>query len=257
MVLTTNEPQDNFLETMSKHHIRVAVAGNVDAGKSTLIGTLKTSTLDDGRGLNRSKIMKHKHERDTGRTSTATQYEIGFDECGNVLGNCANEAEIAKKSARVVSLMDVAGHEKHFKTTVAGLSMGMADYALVLVNSSQPPTIMTMHHLRLCAACGVPVVIVMTKIDSCPSHVFRQTKTAVVDVLRTPEFSKRYYAVKNENDVETVKDKLHSLVPAITVSCVTGEGLGILKKMLFALPKRRHHEVRKCKTLLCEESVPV
>lgn len=246
MVLTTIETQNVVGETMGKHHIRVAVAGNVDAGKSTLIGTLKTSTLDDGRGLNRSKIMKHKHERDTGRTSTTTQYEIGFDECGDVLDNCAGgESEIAQKSARVVSLMDVAGHEKHFKTTVAGLSMGMADYAFVLVNSAQPPTIMTMHHLRLCAACGVPVIIVMTKVDSCPSHVFRHTKTAVQDILRTPEFNKRYYAIKNERDIETVKDKLHSLAPAITVSCVTGEGLDILKKMLFALPKRRHHEKKR------------
>lgn len=243
MVLTTNDTQERVLETMSKHHLRVAVAGNVDAGKSTLIGTLKTSTLDDGRGLNRSKIMKHKHERDTGRTSTATQYEIGFDESGTVLSNCASETEIALKSSRVVSLMDVAGHEKHFRTTVAGLSMGMADYALVLVNASQPPTIMTMHHLRLCSACGVPTIIVMTKADSCPSHVFRQTKTAVSDILRTPEFGKRYYSVKNERDIETVKDKLQSLVPAITVSCVTGEGLDTLKKILFALPKRRHHEV--------------
>ena len=84
----------------------------------------------------------------------------------------------------------------------------------------------------------------MTKVDSCPSHVFRQTKQAVAEILRSPEFSKRYYEIKNERDIGTAKDKLHSLIPAVTVSCVTGEGLDILKKLLFALPKRRHHEVR-------------
>lgn len=242
MVSASVETQNRVLETMGKRHIRVAVAGNVDSGKSTLIGTLKTSTLDDGRGLNRSKIMKHKHERDTGRTSTISQHEIGLDDNGHVLSACTSESEIAKTSARVVTLMDVAGHEKHFRTTVAGLSMGMADYSLVLVNAAQPPTVMTVHHLRLCTACGVPVVIVMTKADSCPSHVFRQTKAAVHDTLRSPEFNKRYYEVKSDRDVETVKDKLHSLAPAVTVSCVTGEGLDVLKKLLFALPKRRHHE---------------
>lgn len=45
MVLSTDEAQKRVLETMSAHHLRVAVVGNVDAGKSTLIGTLKTSTL--------------------------------------------------------------------------------------------------------------------------------------------------------------------------------------------------------------------
>ena len=169
MVLATVQAQKRVLETMSSHHLRVAVVGNVDAGKSTLIGTIKTSTLDDGRGLCRSKIMKHKHEKDTGRTSTITQHAIGFDEDGKVLQSCSGLSEIALQSKRVVSLMDLAGHEKYFKTTVAGMSMGMADYALLLVNATQPPTHMTMHHLRLCTACGIPAIILVTKV--CPSLI--------------------------------------------------------------------------------------
>lgn len=152
------------LETMSTHHLRVAVVGNVDAGKSTLIGTMKTSTLDDGKGLSRSKIMRHQHEKDTGRTSTISEHAIGFDENGKVLEVCSDESAMVLQSQRVVSLMDLAGHEKYFRTTVAGMSMGMADYALLLVNAAQPPTHMTMHHLRLCAACGIPTIVVITKV---------------------------------------------------------------------------------------------
>ena len=36
--------------------------------------------------------------------------------------------------------------------------------------------------------------------------------------------------------------KLNSLAPVITTSCVTGEGIDLLKKLLFTLPKRRKHE---------------
>lgn len=36
--------------------IRVAVIGNVDSGKSTLVGVLTRGMLDDGRGLARSKV---------------------------------------------------------------------------------------------------------------------------------------------------------------------------------------------------------
>ena len=164
MVLSTDETQKRVLGTMSAHHLRVAVVGNVDAGKSTLIGTLKTSTLDNGRGLSRSKIMKHQHEKETGRTSTISQHPIGFDENGKVLDVCSDESVIALQSQRVVSLMDLAGHEKYFRTTVEGMSMGMADYALLLVNAAQPPTHMTMHHLRLCSACGIPAIVVITKV---------------------------------------------------------------------------------------------
>ena len=167
VVSMTTEAQARVLDTMGLHQIRVAVVGNVDAGKSTMIGTLKTSSLDDGRGASRSKIMRHQHEVDTGRTSCISQHLIGFDANGKVLvSNASSESEIAQQSTRVVSLMDLAGHERYLKTTVRGLSMGFADYALLMVNSSQPPTVMTMHHLRLCAACGIPVIIVMTKVRS-------------------------------------------------------------------------------------------
>lgn len=50
--------------------IRVAVIGNVDSGKSTMVGVLTRSMLDDGRGGARSKVMKHNHETSTGRTSS-------------------------------------------------------------------------------------------------------------------------------------------------------------------------------------------
>jgi GTPase len=48
------------LDKISNRHTRVAVLGNVDAGKSTLIGGLTSDTLDDGRGKSRQTIMKHK-----------------------------------------------------------------------------------------------------------------------------------------------------------------------------------------------------
>ena len=50
--------------------IRIAVLGNVDSGKTTLISSLSNKILDNGRGSARSRIFKHKHEIDTGRTSS-------------------------------------------------------------------------------------------------------------------------------------------------------------------------------------------
>lgn len=81
---TTSVPEEDvpkpcvITETLSSRNIRVVVVGNVDAGKSTLIGAMTTSTLDDGRGRCRTSIMKHRHEIETGRTSTATTHLMGF-----------------------------------------------------------------------------------------------------------------------------------------------------------------------------------
>jgi GTPase len=46
--------------------VRIAVAGNVDSGKSTLIGVLSRGQLDDGRGAMRQTVFNHPHEIETG-----------------------------------------------------------------------------------------------------------------------------------------------------------------------------------------------
>ena len=50
--------EDDFID------LRIAVVGNVDAGKSTMLGVLTHGGLDDGRGKCRAKIFRHKHEVD-------------------------------------------------------------------------------------------------------------------------------------------------------------------------------------------------
>jgi len=111
-------------ETLSSRNIRVAVVGNVDAGKSTMIGTLTTSLLDDGRGKCRTSIMKHRHEIESGRTSTSSTHLLGFRSTGQVISGSdkvrfkrKGDDEIARESYRVITLMDLAGHEKYLKTT--------------------------------------------------------------------------------------------------------------------------------------------
>jgi len=192
------------VETLSSRNIRIAVVGNVDAGKSTLIGTLTTSCLDDGRGKCRSFIMKHKHEIESGRTSTSTTHLMGFQSTGEpvVAGKDhqirtnkqqrQSEDKVVRESHRVITLMDLAGHEKYLKTTIHGVSSGMADYALILVNSRQPPTHMTQHHLNLCCNYGIPVIVVFTKIDGCPKHAYKNSKKEVVKLLRAPEIGRSH-----------------------------------------------------------------
>ena len=63
--------EDDFMD------IRIAVVGNVDAGKSTLLGVLTHGELDNGRGLSRLKLFKHQHEIDSGRTSSVSHDILG------------------------------------------------------------------------------------------------------------------------------------------------------------------------------------
>jgi len=118
----------------------------------------------------------------------------------------------------------------------------MADYSLILVNSRHPPTHMTQHHLNLCCSYGIPVIIVFTKVDGCPEHALSTSRKELAKLLKSPEINKRPFQIKSEADITTCIGKLASLAPTIDVSCVTGHGLALLKKLLYSLPKRRRHE---------------
>lgn len=63
----------------------MAVVGNVDAGKSTLLGVLTHGELDNGRGHARQKLFRHKHEMESGRTSSVGNDILGFDSEGHVV----------------------------------------------------------------------------------------------------------------------------------------------------------------------------
>ncbi len=64
--------------------LRVAVLGNVDSGKSTLLGVLTQGELDNGRGRARLNLFRHLHEIQTGRTSSISIEILGFDGKGEV-----------------------------------------------------------------------------------------------------------------------------------------------------------------------------
>jgi elongation factor 1-alpha len=61
-------------------------------------------------------------------------------------------------------------------------------------------------------------------------------------LLRSPEVGRKPFAIRNEQDIATCMGKLHTLAPVLETSCVSGFGLNLLRKLLFALPKRRKHE---------------
>ena len=50
--------------------VRIATIGNVDAGKSTIVGVLTQDKLDDGRGSVRQTVFNFKQELDSGRASS-------------------------------------------------------------------------------------------------------------------------------------------------------------------------------------------
>ncbi|RHY71836.1 hypothetical protein DYB38_013603, partial [Aphanomyces astaci] len=100
--------------------LRIAFVGNVDSGKSSLIGE-----LDDGRGLSRQAIFRHKHEVDSGRTSSIATAYMGFDAQGEQVvakrsGKILPWSELAKHSHKKIQLIDLAGTKHEMQSIGRG-----------------------------------------------------------------------------------------------------------------------------------------
>ena len=146
--LMSNSEKPNLEPTYIKE-IRVAVIGNVDSGKSTLVGCLTKNIKDDGRGFARKFVFNYQHESETGRTSSIAEEIIGFKNHVPIdIGRISDKKniswkEIAEKSDSVITLLDLCGHEKYLKTTMYGLTALLPDYAIILIVTNMGVQIMT------------------------------------------------------------------------------------------------------------------
>ncbi|XP_064419473.1 GTP-binding protein 1 [Latimeria chalumnae] len=232
--------ENDFLE------VRVAVVGNVDAGKSTLLGVLTHGELDNGRGFARQKLFRHKHEIESGRTSSVGNDILGFDNEGNVVnkpdshGGSLEWTKICEKSSKVITFIDLAGHEKYLKTTVFGMTGHLPDFCMLMVGSNAGIVGMTKEHLGLALALNVPVFVVVTKIDMCPANILQETLKLLQRLLKSPGCRKIPVLVQNKDDVIVTASNFSSerMCPIFQISNVTGENLELLKMFLNLLSPR-------------------
>ncbi|RXK40989.1 GTP-binding protein 1 [Tremella mesenterica] len=242
--------------------VRVAVVGNVDAGKSTTLGVLTRGSLDDGRGKARVALFRHPHEIETGRTSSVGGEILGFsptgepvipsahgvdalDPHGHVMAVAKREKmgweEICSRAAKVISFIDLAGHERYFKTTLYGLSGCAPDYVMLMVGGNAGLIGMSKEHLGVALALNVPIAVCVTKIDMTPPNILKQTVDMLVKVLRSPGCRRIPIFVNTPQQAVDCARFLGNplgirLCPIFMVSNVTGHNLPMLRTFLNVLP---------------------
>ncbi|XP_050345245.1 GTP-binding protein 1 [Nymphalis io] len=237
-LLRTEVDHNDFME------IRVAVVGNVDAGKSTLLGVLTHGELDNGRGYARQRLFRHKHEAESGRTSSVGNDILGFDSVGNVVNKPEHGAldwvKICEKSSKVITFIDLAGHERYLKTTVFGMTGHAPDFGMLMIGANAGIVGMTKEHLGLALALAVPVFVVVTKIDMCPPNVLQDNLKLLIRILKSSGCRKVPVMVKTRDDVIVSATNFVSqrLCPIFQVSNVTGENLEMLTMFLNLLKTR-------------------
>uniref|UniRef100_A0A672NDY4 GTP-binding protein 2-like n=1 Tax=Sinocyclocheilus grahami TaxID=75366 RepID=A0A672NDY4_SINGR len=227
-VLIRKVPDDQqFLD------LRVAVLGNVDSGKSTLLGVLTQGELDNGRGRARLNLFRHLHEIQTGRTSSISIEILGFDSRGEV--RTAVEIEVSKHA--ILTRSEFTTENMHLDVFCSLCSAPFLHCKMRPLSLLSAGT--TREHLGLAMALKVPIFIVVSKVDLCAKGTVERTVRQLERILKQPGCNKVPMLVSSTDDAVTAAQKFAqspSITPIFTLSSVSGESLDLLKVFFNILP---------------------
>ncbi|KAK1028749.1 hypothetical protein LTS16_020338 [Friedmanniomyces endolithicus] len=257
-------PHMNDTPSMATEQLRVTLTGATMSGKSSLLGTLTTSTLDNGRGKSRLSMLKHRHEITSGVTSSVTSELLGYQdaEMGEVnVVNYASEnvaswidMHVAAAKSRLVFVSDSAGHPRYRRTTVRSLVGWAPHWTLLCVPADDTEDTagktgstnalqqdfgaavsdidLSSAQLNLCLRLKLPLVVVITKLDLASRSGLKGTLTKILDALKAA--GRKATIVPNGPAIESETD-LQSIGTA-EIETAYNAALPLLNSPLDAVP---------------------
>ena len=286
--------------------LRIALIGSTTSGKSSLLGVLSTSALDDGRGKVRKSLHKHLHEIASGITSSLVTEIIGYqDRPDNHRTEVINFASDSVSQwtdihelchgGRLVVATDSAGHLKYRRTTVRGLLSWAPHWTLCCIaannepprngppshsaegtdsfaNTSDSVSNTSKVHLELCLKLGLPLVVVITKLDLTGNASLRPIIGEILTCLKAAgrQTVPMFAQARNEDDsqlgdllssdlsqaqavfAKRAIEAVTNVVPIVLTSAVTGAGIRKLHSLLRHLPIPSEPDINFQKTLDCD-----
>mmetsp|Transcript_4704 Transcript_4704/g.6973 ORF Transcript_4704/g.6973 Transcript_4704/m.6973 type:complete len:601 (+) Transcript_4704:122-1924(+) len=248
--VTKEEPKRHCAELLVRKYVedcyvdvRVAVAGEQAAGKSTLIGVLTSGELDDGEGSARTNVFLHSHELESGQTSALSHQILAFDSKGNVINYSPYGQQpwqaVIEQSSKICTFIDLAGHKKYLKTTVKGIAGTEPDYVCLVVGATTGVSEMTKEHYKLAAALKLSIFVVITKTDIASKDQLQKTKEDIKKLLTALPGRYNPTYVDTYDDVMSVAKALNNrerLCPIFEVSSVTNRNMDLIRQLLNVLP---------------------
>lgn len=204
--------------------LRVSLTGPTTGGKSSLLGMLTSGELDNGRGKARLSMLRHRHEINTGVTSSVTWELFGFRPALNVpppdedsddggffgaadppdtpteetaaerlinyaTPNVSSWTDIHSSttpSGRLIFISDSAGHLKYRRTALRSI-IGWAPHYVVLCIPATAKELEadTLRRIEICIKLNLRLIVVFTKIDIAGKDNLRIIFGGVLNKLKT------------------------------------------------------------------------
>ncbi|KAK9465524.1 hypothetical protein V1512DRAFT_265675 [Lipomyces arxii] len=263
-----------YKTAVDKAVVKMFIIGGPGTGKSTLLGTLCYDGLDNGRGKARVKVLKHRHELVSGRTSSIGIDVFGYNQQRPCIGSFESDEslfdyededstpapdnrvllsnytskftyeEIVASSARVIMAFDTPGAINKIGLVCRHMALYAPDVTVVAVCENSRWS----EYLDLALRATSRVAVLLTKSDmfTGPDHLKTLLRSILVQV---GSFKRSGNAnVNNVSDGQPLFGKMvnsnavaidcaasQACVPVFLLSAVSGSGTSFLHEFLNAL----------------------
>lgn len=224
--------------------LRVVVLGPTESGKSSLLGVISHGEQDNGRGSSRLNLFRHRHEIKSGHTSSISQEIFGFNSRNEPLTykTCLSTEEIIESSTKIVTLIDLAGHQRYLGTTLFGLGSYPPDVVLLVISSESPINNAITDNISLALGMGESMAIVINKSDLISQVALEACYDEIVQTLNRIQPDIVAYKVTSIGEAtivgSTFRESSSKLLPIFFTSCVTKSGMDCLYAFFNVLPPK-------------------
>jgi GTPase len=201
---------------------RIIFSGPSNHGKTTTISSLTFNDKDNGNGSGRSSILKHKHEYNTGLTSSIVHDIIGITK-DNKINNYRSSTfcswdYIVDNSDKILSLIDLPGSDKYFHTAIYGTFSYRPHLNAIVISVSEflKDICKILRIINISISTNIKFIIIFTKIDEMDNFSENEIKDYInifKENINTEIFDKFYLGhVSVSNISQHGYDKLLSLL---------------------------------------------
>jgi len=192
-IYSKNIIQKNNIIITNNNIIKIALLGDENCGKSTMLGVLTRDCPDNGNGSSRINVSRYDHEIKQGKTSSIN-YEllgykgnvpINYNTIGSSFININQWQYIVENSDKLIYFIDLPGATKFLKTSIFGIMAHKPNYIMILIDINDMINNIigtnTINNIILCNSLEIKVIFVLTKIDL--ANVSDKTKSFVLDKI--------------------------------------------------------------------------
>lgn len=183
--------------------LRLSLVGPSASGKSSLLGTLTSSLLDNGRGKSRLNLLKHRHEISSGITSSVAQDIVGYSASvrKSSLADASFEASVVNyatgdvtswndihglvsEGGRLVFVSDSPGLSRFSKSIIRTLVSWDPNWVVLCIAADEDEEAPSKAYLGLCTNLELPFVVAITKVDKTTKQGLKETLTRLLSALK-------------------------------------------------------------------------